>query len=64
MLGGLIPVAGIGAILAQWALKKPIQKMFQFEMSVDGTWDEPLVKRVTRNRDEEATQPKPVSIAP
>ena len=73
------PIAGIGAILGQWALKKPIQKLFEFELMVDGTWDEPQVRRVTRNREDAASsvavplasqtppqviEAKPVSISP
>ena len=40
------PIVGIGSLLGQWVLKKPIQKFFQFELAVDGTWDDPQVRKL------------------
>jgi uncharacterized protein YhdP len=37
------PVIGLGAFLAQLALRGPIQEMFSYEYDVTGSWADPQV---------------------
>lgn len=50
LLGG--PVAGLGALVMQKALKDPIEEAISFEYLVDGGWDAPTVTRLAK--------PKPI----
>jgi uncharacterized protein (TIGR02099 family) len=43
-------VVGAGTLLAQKVMKDPIEQIFSYEYLVRGSWDEPLVDRVSRNR--------------
>ena len=36
---------GAGSLLAQTALKDPIEKMFTYEYTVTGSWSDPVVTR-------------------
>ena len=44
------PVAGIGAILAQLVLKKPLMKATTREFHIGGSWDDPQVTQVEEPR--------------
>jgi uncharacterized protein YhdP len=46
LLGG--PVAGLGALVMQKALKDPIEEAISFEYLVDGSWDDPTVTKLTK----------------
>lgn len=50
LLGG--PVAGLGALVMQKALKDPIEEAISFEYLVDGGWDDPTVTKLAK--------PKPI----
>lgn len=50
LLGG--PVAGLGALVMQKALKDPVEEAISFEYLVDGGWDDPTVTKLAK--------PKPV----
>jgi uncharacterized protein YhdP len=39
---------GAGSLLAQTALKDPIEQMFAYEYAVSGNWSDPIVERVGR----------------
>jgi uncharacterized protein (TIGR02099 family) len=41
---------GAGTLLAQKVMKDPIEQIFSYEYAVRGSWEEPLVDRVQRNR--------------
>ena len=41
-------VVGAGTLLAQKALKDPIEQMFSYEYRVTGSWSDPVVARVGR----------------
>ncbi len=44
------PIAGIGSFIAQLVLKDPLSKMFSFQYSVTGTWSDPIVKKIEKNK--------------
>ncbi|HWY73168.1 MAG TPA: YhdP family protein, partial [Burkholderiaceae bacterium] len=46
------PAIGIGTLLAQWALRHPLAKIFSYEYDITGSWAEPLVKRHERAKPE------------
>jgi uncharacterized protein YhdP len=46
ILGG--PVAGLGALVMQKALKDPIEEAISFEYLVDGGWDDPTVTKLAK----------------
>jgi uncharacterized protein YhdP len=46
LLGG--PVAGLGALVMQKALKDPLEEAISFEYLVDGSWDDPTVTKLTK----------------
>jgi len=50
----LNPAIGIAALLAQKALKDPINHLAAFDYEVSGTWDDPIVLKKRRDNDEEA----------
>jgi uncharacterized protein (TIGR02099 family) len=55
------PAIGLGTLLAQTVLRKPIQDAFAYEISVKGSWVDPKVEQKKRTpvvaRDEESTSP-------
>jgi uncharacterized protein YhdP len=40
---------GAGTLLAQTALKDPIEQMFAYEYAVSGNWSDPIVERTSRS---------------
>lgn len=46
LLGG--PVAGLGALVMQKALKDPLEEAISYEYLVDGSWDDPAVTKLAR----------------
>jgi uncharacterized protein (TIGR02099 family) len=44
------PLAGLATYLAQKIFKDPIGKLFAYDYSITGTWDDPRVDRVTEAR--------------
>jgi uncharacterized protein (TIGR02099 family) len=46
LLGG--PVAGLGALMMQKALKDPIEEAISYEYMVDGGWDDPNVTKLAK----------------
>jgi len=51
-LGGAVvnPVAGVVTYIVQKALEDPVEKLFAFEYSVTGTWDDPVVEKVGKRK--------------
>lgn len=49
-LGGAVinPVAGVVTYIVQKALEDPVEKFFAFEYEVTGTWNDPLVKKLSK----------------
>jgi len=64
-LGGAVvnPVAGVVTYIVQKALEDPVEKLFAFEYSVTGTWDDPVVEKVGKRKLPESVAPK-VPLAP
>ncbi|QSI75828.1 YhdP family protein [Niveibacterium microcysteis] len=46
-IGTLNPAVGLVAYLAQKVLRDPIEKIFTYEYAVDGSWDEPRVRKLS-----------------
>ena len=44
------PAIGLGAFVAQWALRRPLSDAFAYEVDVRGAWDEPQVTPRTTPR--------------
>ncbi len=42
------PVVGLGSLIGQWVLKKPLQKLFEIDLMIAGTWADPEVRRLPR----------------
>jgi len=51
------PAVGLGAFLAQLILRKPVAAAGTSEFHITGTWDEPKVDKVERQRGPEAPAP-------
>jgi uncharacterized protein (TIGR02099 family) len=64
-LGGAVvnPVAGVVTYIVQKALEDPVEKLFAFEYSVTGTWDDPVVEKVGKRKLPAPTEVK-VPLAP
>ncbi|GAB4167179.1 MAG: hypothetical protein Fur0039_04670 [Rhodocyclaceae bacterium] len=41
------PVAGLAALIAQKVLRDPLEKVFTYEYSVSGSWEEPRVEKLS-----------------
>ncbi len=55
LLGG--PVAGLGALVVQKALKDPIEEAISFEYMVDGGWNDPSVTRLAKPKLNQEQEP-------
>jgi uncharacterized protein (TIGR02099 family) len=55
LIGG--PVAGLGALVMQKALKDPIEEAISFEYLVDGSWDDPTVTKLAKPKPEQEQEP-------
>ncbi len=51
------PAVGIGTLIAQMLLQKPLREMFGYEFKVQGTWSDPQVIQVKRPAGTEPANP-------
>ncbi len=60
------PVIGLGSLVAQVALRKPLQEAFSYEIDVKGTWIDPKVEQKRKTAVKLAPDPNtpPVSTPP
>jgi uncharacterized protein YhdP len=56
LLGG--PVAGLGALVLQKALKDPLEEASSFEYLIDGPWDNPAVTKLAKPKSVQEKEPE------
>jgi uncharacterized protein (TIGR02099 family) len=56
LLGG--PVAGLGALVLQKALKDPLEEASSFEYMIDGPWDNPAVTKLAKPKSVQEKEPE------
>ena len=55
--GGLAggPIVGVGAYILQKILQNPFDKIFAYEYTVTGKWEDPVVTKITAPQPEKKT---------
>lgn len=51
------PVVGVGAFVAQWLLKDPLARAMRLEYEVTGSWDDPSIEALEKEKPERASSP-------